>query len=69
MADTYTTRGGEQWDQIALAVYGDEGKTGFLMESNPRQLGIFQFDAGTVLNTPALPEGQDGSLPPWRFQQ
>lgn len=31
-------------------------------------LDIFEFDAGTVLNTPALPEEQDGGLPPWRFQ-
>lgn len=49
-------------------VYGDEKYAGYLMEQNLPLLDIFEFDAGTALNTPALPEEQDGGLPPWRFQ-
>lgn len=49
-------------------VYGDEKYAGYLMEQNLPLLDIFEFDAGTVLNTPALLEEQDGGLPPWRFQ-
>ena len=37
------------------------------MEQNLPLLDIFEFDAGTALNAPALPEEQDGGLPPWRF--
>lgn len=67
MAATYTTKGGDQWDAIAKAVYGDEKRADFLMEKNPRLLDVFQFDAGTVLSTPPLPDAQNGSLPPWRY--
>lgn len=68
MDTTYTTRQGDQWDAIAEKVYGDEKYAGYLMEQNLPLLDIFEFDAGTALNTPALPEEQDGGLPPWRFQ-
>lgn len=68
MDTTYTTRQGDQWDAIAKKVYGDEKYAGYLMEQNLPLLDIFEFDAGTALSTPALPEEQDGGLPPWRFQ-
>lgn len=67
MAATYTTKSGDQWDTIAKAVYGKEGCADFLMKQNLPLLDVFSFDAGTVLNTPALPEELDGSLPPWRY--
>ena len=56
MDTTYTTRQGDQWDAIAKKVYGDEKYAGYLMEQNLPLLDIFEFDAGTALNTPALPE-------------
>lgn len=67
MSATYTTKSGDQWDTVARATYGSESYAGYLMEQNLPLLDTFQFDAGTVLNTPALPEEQDGSLPPWRY--
>ena len=66
MAQTYTTIQGETWDNIALKVYGEERHADFLMQSNFEHLDILVFSAGTVLNTPALPEERDGDLPPWR---
>ena len=62
----YTTRQGEQWDEIALAVYGDEKYADILMQANPQALETFQFPAGVSLNTPELEEEQTSTLPPWR---
>lgn len=63
---TYTTKQGDTWDNIALAVYGAESRADFLMESNYLFLDTLIFSAGTVLQTPALPQERDGDLPPWR---
>ena len=62
----YTTKAGEQWDEIALDVYGDEAHADVLMQANPGELGTYQFPAGVVLNTPELEEEQTTELPPWR---
>lgn len=66
MAKTYTTIAGDQWDMIAKKVYGSEMHADFLMENNLPLLDIYEFDAGTVLNTPDLPLEQSSLLPPWR---
>lgn len=66
MAQTYTTIQGETWDNIALKIYGEERHADFLMQNNFPFLDILVFSAGTVLNTPELPEELDGDLPPWR---
>ena len=66
MAKTYTTGPGDQWDMIAKKVYGDELHADWLMENNQQHIGTFQFDAGTVLATPDLPEKKT-TLPPWRW--
>ena len=66
MAKTYTTRENQMWDEIARDVYGDERHADFLMEQNLHLADIYRFPAGTVLQTPELPEERDGSLPPWR---
>lgn len=66
MAKTYTTTAGDQWDMIAKKVYGSEMHADFLMENNLPLLDIYEFDAGTVLNTPDLPLEQSSLLPPWR---
>lgn len=62
----YTTRTGQQWDEIALEVYGKEEHADILMQANPQELGTYQFPAGVVLNTPELAEEQTTELPPWR---
>lgn len=66
MANTYTTRPGDQWDIIAKRVYGSELHADFLMKHNFEQLDIYEFDAGVVLNTPELPEPKTETLPEWR---
>lgn len=66
---TYTTIQGDTWDKIALEVYGEERHADYLMESNYAFLDTLVFSAGTVLNTPALPEERDGDLPPWRTEE
>ena len=62
----YTTRAGQQWDEIALDVYGAEEHADVLMQANPQELGTYQFPAGVILNTPELKEEQTTELPPWR---
>ena len=69
MANTYTTQQGDAWDVIALQVYGSEKYTGFLMQANFKHLDTFVFDAGVVLQTPALPEDAEESTAPfWRAE-
>ena len=68
MAKTYTTIQGETWDEIACKVYGGEEYAALLMASNYPLLDILVFSAGTVLNTPDLPENDDVELPPWRTE-
>lgn len=62
----YTTKAGDQWDMIALEVYGDEKHADILMQANPQELETFEFPAGVALHTPELPEQQTAELPPWR---
>lgn len=62
----YTTRAGEQWDEIALKVYGDEKYADILMQANPQELETYQFPAGVSLETPELEDEQMTELPPWR---
>lgn len=66
MAKTYVTTAGDQWDMIAKKVYGSEMHADFLMDNNLPLLDIYEFDAGTVLQTPDLPIEESGTLPPWR---
>lgn len=69
MENTYTTKQGDAWDAIAFKVYGDVKYTGWLMQNNFPHLDIFVFEAGVVLQTPALPEGdQLANLPIWRTE-
>ena len=64
---TYTTKQGDMWDLIAYKVYGSEEYVTFLMQANLPLLDIFIFDAGTVVNTPELPEQPVvTTAPAWR---
>lgn len=62
---TYTTKQGDTWDNIALAVYGAEKHADFLMKSNFPHLETLIFPANVVLQTPPLPAEEQGDLPPW----
>lgn len=66
LAETYSTVQGDTWDYIAFKVYGSEEYTTLLMQSNYACLDILIFSAGTILNTPGLPEEEAEELPPWR---
>jgi phage tail protein X len=68
MEKTCTTIQGETWDEIAYRVYGAEKYASYLMEKNYRHLDILVFSAGTVLQTPDLPEESGASLPSWRTE-
>ena len=62
----YKTIQGQTWDQIAKEVYGSELKADVLMAANPKQLDIFIFPAGVLLEVPEIEESSM-NLPPWRL--
>lgn len=65
--DTYTTKSGDAWDEIARTVYDDENRMTELLEANPEHVGTFIFPAGVVLNVPPLAEKRMATnLPIWR---
>lgn len=65
--NTYTTKQGDMWDQIARGLWGDTGLAGRLMEANPDYLDLFFFPAGIVLTVPEVnTESTAASLPPWK---
>jgi phage tail protein X len=69
-AETYTTIQGDAWDAIAYKVYGDVKYTGWLMQHNLPLLDTFVFGAGTVLQTPSVPEDSaPADAPIWRSSE
>ena len=66
MGTVYVTKGGEQWDEIAKAVYGAEKHADFLMAQNLPLLDVFEFDPGVEVRTPPLPVTAAETLPGWR---
>lgn len=63
---TYTTKQGDMFDGIAHNVLGSIRHTGTLILSNPDYAGIFKFDAGCVLQLPAITAQEAAGLPPWK---
>ena len=64
---SYVTAEGDAWGGNAYKVYGDTRYTGFLMQHNLPLLDIFRFSAGTVVETPPLPDdGISAAAPVWR---
>ena len=64
---TYTTRTGDTYDLIALAVYNEELMASYIIKANPLYTGTLVFEEGVTLLIPdisdvTLPE----TLPPWR---
>lgn len=67
MAESYTSKQGDTWDQISYDVYGSETHIDYLAANNPALLDYFVFPAGVVIQTPALPDDSSAiSVPAWR---
>lgn len=67
MAETYTTKQGDTWDQISYTVYGSETHIDYLAANNPALLDYFVFPAGVVIQAPALPDDSSAiNVPAWR---
>lgn len=64
----YTTKSGDTWDVIAKRVYGSEYYADILMEANRNYIDTFVFNAGEILETPALKKEKSGHLPPWKYE-
>lgn len=65
--NTYTTKQGDMWDQIARRIWGSAWLAGPLMAANPDYLDLFFFPAGIVLTVPEVnTESTAASLPPWK---
>ncbi|SHN42232.1 tail protein X [Chitinophaga sp. CF418] len=50
----YTTIGGERWDSIATARYGDPFKMGDLIAANPDIPFYDVFPQGVIVNVPII---------------
>lgn len=68
MAKTYTTKLGDTWDVISLAVYGSELFVADLVRANWPHRDVSVFSADIVLNVPTVTAMQRDNinLPPWR---
>lgn len=70
MADTeygyYTTKQGDTFDIIALALYNDEFKASLLIQANPQHVSVITFPAGVSLKYPVIEDEIPESLPPWK---
>ncbi|MBQ8708523.1 MAG: hypothetical protein IJ523_10590 [Succinivibrionaceae bacterium] len=67
----YTCVGGETWDSIAHAIYGDEKYAADLICANPEYSHYSIFGGGEVLYLPVVvaPEDDDATMPataPWK---
>ena len=61
----YTTVGGDMFDDISYRIYKSERFAPALMRVNPAYFGVVKFDAGIVLNVPAVASSQNISKVPW----
>lgn len=63
---TYTTKSGDQWDDIAFHQLGSTDYTGQLINANIRYRDHFIFPSGIVLTLPEIKEQTGEELPPWK---
>jgi hypothetical protein len=68
LPDTYTTRQGQAWDQIAKETLGSEKYMHELIMANPVHRYTVFFSAGTVLAVPQIgtDDNTPETLPPWK---
>ncbi len=66
--NTYTTKQGDTWDDIAFKVFPDRGReaiTSLLIQNNPQYIDIVIFPAGCILSLPDIQVKRSKNLPPW----
>lgn len=66
MSRYYTTVQGDEWDMIALKVYGDEFYLNELLKANQKYNNIVVFSAGVKLLLPEIEVKSTTILPPWK---
>lgn len=66
VAGYWTCSRGEQWDQIAHAIWGDENRAAELLWANPGMEEITTFSGGEVLKIPLIEDGEAENTAPWR---
>jgi phage tail protein X len=64
-ANTYVTVQGDFFDSISYRIYKSERFAPALMRVNPNYSAVVKFDAGIVLNVPAVASSQNISNVPW----
>lgn len=66
MSRYYTTVQGDEWDMVALKVYGDESYLNELLKANQKYNNIVVFSAGVKLLLPEIEVKSTTILPPWK---
>lgn len=66
MSRSYTTVQGDEWDMVALKVYGDESYLNELLKANQKYNNIVVFSAGVKLLLPEIEVKSTTILPPWK---
>ncbi|NLV58680.1 MAG: LysM domain-containing protein [Clostridiales bacterium] len=66
----YPCKAGESFDQISLAVYGDEKYAAQLLQANPGYCRRLRFAGGEILNLPVVEVPEEGvgepASAPWK---
>lgn len=63
----YTTRAGDTFDLLAIAVYNEETMASHIIDANPLYADTIIFEAGVELKIPSVPKTVlPTTLPPWR---
>lgn len=66
MIKTYTTISGDMWDKIAFEQMGSVLYMDKLIKANAEYAALYIFPAGIVLTIPAVEDGINMELPPWK---
>lgn len=66
MTRYYTTVQGDEWDLIALKVFGDESYLNALLNANQQYNDVLVFSAGIQLVLPEIEVKSTTILPPWK---
>ena len=63
----YTTRAGDTFDMLALAMYNEEKLAHYIIEFNPQFAGVVVFEANVPIRLPIVENVETpATLPPWR---
>lgn len=64
--NTYTTKSGDMWDNIAKTQLGSEKYMTALINANEKYSDVVIFGANITLNIPQISTPIPEYLPPWR---